>query len=82
MAKWRALAFALVGILSSAAAAFFTYYTARLAWVNLTARDIAAHRQSGMYIGAVAFPVAGALFGGLAIWCARTVGRARAGGKL
>lgn len=44
---------------------FFTYYTIRLIWVNLTASagDAAAHRTSGMLIGAIAFPLAAIVFG-------------------
>jgi hypothetical protein len=81
MAKSRAIAFALLCALFTTATAFFAYYTARLAWVNLTAPDISSHRQSGMYVGALAFPLATAVFGGFAIWCARAVSRARIGGS-
>ena len=44
---------------------FFTYYTVRLIWVNVTATaaDAAAHRGMGMLIGAVAFPLAAIIFG-------------------
>ena len=36
---------------------FFAYYTLRLLYVNLTTSNISQHRQPGMYIGAIAFPV-------------------------
>jgi hypothetical protein len=44
---------------------FFTYYTVRLIYVNLTASaaDAAAHRTGGMLIGAIAFPLAAVIFG-------------------
>jgi len=47
---------------------FFFYYTVRLAYyVNLTVPGAAAHRQSGMSIGAVAFPLATLVFGWLSV---------------
>ncbi|MFL6373552.1 MAG: hypothetical protein ACJ73D_02685 [Pyrinomonadaceae bacterium] len=44
---------------------FFTYYTIRLIYVNLSMDDAAAHRTGGMLIGAVAFPVAALICGGI-----------------
>lgn len=43
----------------------FSYYTVRLIWVNLamSSGDAAAHRTSGMLIGAIAFPLAAIVFG-------------------
>ena len=44
---------------------FFSYYTIRLIYVNLTmsAEDAATHRAGGMLIGAIAFPLAAIIFG-------------------
>jgi len=81
MAKPRALASVLLCAWFTAGAAFFAYYTARLAWVNLTAPEISGDRQLGMYIGAVSFPLATAAFGGFAILCARAVNRVQSGGR-
>jgi hypothetical protein len=79
----RVVVFALISILLGLGCVFFTYYALRLAYMNLTAANIAAHRQAGMYIGAVAFPAAALIFGYLALWCAREAVRAaRAGEQL
>lgn len=67
--------FAFISILFAAGCAFFTYYSVRLAYVNLTVVDISEHRQSGMYIGAVAFPVASLSLGFLSFHCARAAVR-------
>jgi hypothetical protein len=67
----RVILFTLCSIVCGAGCVFFTWYTLRLAYVNLTGTDIAAHRQSGMYIGAVAFPVAALVFGYLSVRFAR-----------
>jgi ABC-type microcin C transport system permease subunit YejB len=55
--------FVIVSVLLFAGCAFFAYYTVRLLYVNLTAANISPHRQSGMYIGAVAFPIISLAFG-------------------
>jgi hypothetical protein len=79
----RVVLFALVSILFGLRCVFFTYYTVRLAYVNLTAADISEHRQSGMYIGAAAFPAAALILEYLTLWCARAAVRAaRAGERL
>jgi hypothetical protein len=39
------------------------YYTVRLMYVSLSASNISQHRQSGMYIGAVAFLTISLMFG-------------------
>ena len=72
----RVALFALISILFATGCVFFTYYTVRLAYVNLTAADISEHRQAGMYIGVVAFPVGSLALGYLALWCARAAVRA------
>jgi hypothetical protein len=78
----RVIVLAGISIFFAAACGFFAWYAVRLAYVNLTAEDIAAHRQAGMYIGAAAFPVAAAAFGWLALRCARAaVGASRNGGR-
>ena len=74
--RLRAILFALMSILFAAGCAFFTYYTVRLAYVNLTVENISRHRQLGMYIGAVTFPVAALAFGYLSFRCAGAVVRA------
>jgi hypothetical protein len=77
----RVVLFALVSIMLGLGCVFFAYYTVRLAYVNLTAANIAEHRQSGMYIGAVAFPAAALVFGYLALWCAKAAVRASRNGQ-
>lgn len=64
-----------VGILLAFASLFFCYYTVRLLYINLTAPDAAAHRSAGMYIGAIAFPVATFIFGILSLLSFRTAKR-------
>jgi hypothetical protein len=68
--------FALLAVLFAAACIFFVYYSVRLVWVNVTDSDVPRHRQSGMYIGAAAFPRASMAFGYLTLRCARAVVRA------
>jgi hypothetical protein len=78
----RAILFGLAAIVLAAGCAFFTYYTVRLAYVNLTVQNISRQRQPGMYIGAVAFPVASSALGYLSFRCTRAIVRAaRAGQK-
>ena len=62
-----------LGSLSAALCAFFLYYTARLLYINVFGPSLAGHRQSGMYIGAIAFPIAVAGFGWLSLRCFRLV---------
>ena len=52
-----------LSVCSGAACLFFAWYTVRLIWVNVAVAETASHRQTGMYIGAVAFPVAVLVFG-------------------
>jgi hypothetical protein len=61
--------FAAAGTLFAALSAFFTYYSVRLTYINLAVSSVAAHRQTGMYIGAVVFPVAAAGFGWISWKC-------------
>jgi len=72
----RVVVLAVLTIPFAMACVFFAYYAARLAYVNITAADIAAHRQAGMYIGAIAFPAASALSGWLTFKLARAAVRA------
>ena len=65
-----------VSVCAGAASLFFAWYTIRLVWVNLTVAAAAEHRQAGMYVGAVAFPVATVLFG-YASWRAFKYARRR-----
>ena len=48
---------------------FFTYYTARLLYINLTMDDAAAHHTGGMLIGAIAFPLAAIVLGLISWFC-------------
>jgi hypothetical protein len=52
-------------VMSALPAMFFTYYTVRLIYVNVAVAGAAEHRQAGMYIGFVAFPVLAILFGAI-----------------
>lgn len=68
--------FRLLSFVLATPCAFFTYYTARLVYINLT---VTAHRHYGMYIGAFAFPLAAAIFAALSFRCFRAAqGAARA----
>lgn len=66
----------LLAFILAAPCIFFTYYTGRLVYINLTVPGAVAHRNCGMYIGAFAFPLAAAIFGGLSLRCFRTAQRA------
>ena len=57
--------FVICGVATTVPCLFFTLYTLRLIYVNLTmsAEDAAIHRTGGMLIGAIAFPVAAIIFG-------------------
>lgn len=65
----RMVLLVLAGAALGIASAFFSYYTLRLAYVNLAWPGAASPRQLGMYIGAAAFPVAAVAFGWLARRC-------------
>jgi hypothetical protein len=67
----KTVAFGLPGALLAAPAIFFAYYTARLIYINFATPGVAAHRQSGMYIGSVAFPLATLIFAWLSVRCFR-----------
>lgn len=73
--KIKTIILILLGILLLLPCAFFVYYTVRLVYLNLTMPDAAAHRSGGMLIGAIAFPVASLVFGGLSWLCFRTARR-------
>ena len=51
------------GVAFAVPAIFFTYYTVRLIYMNLTMENAAAYRSGGMLIGAIAFPLAALIFG-------------------
>ena len=59
--------FIVCGVTFAVPSLFFTYYTVRLIYINLTMEDAAAHRTGGMLIGAIAFPLA-AIICGLVSW--------------
>lgn len=67
----------IIGVVFAAPCIFFTYYTVRLIYVNITAtaEDAAAHRTGGMLIGAIAFPVAAIVFGLISWFCFRKARR-------
>ncbi len=68
------LLFLIGGVVFAALAAFFAWYTVRLLYVNLAVAEAAAHRQTGMYIGAVVFPIAAVGFGWISWRCWRRAG--------
>lgn len=72
----KTVLFRLLAFLLALPCAFFTYYTARLVYINLAVAGAAAHRHFGMYIGAFAFPLAAAIFAALSLRCFRTAKRA------
>ncbi len=74
--KIKLIAFILLGIVLGSGSIFFAFYTARLVYINLTAADAAAHRSGGMFIGAIAFPLAALLFGWLGWRCVKAAYRA------
>jgi hypothetical protein len=59
------LLFIFCGFAFAMPALFFTYYTVRLLYINLSLEDASAHRSGGMLIGAVAFPIAAILLGAI-----------------
>jgi len=61
--------FIFCGVAFAVPCLFFTYYTARLLYINLTMEDAAAHRTGGMLIGAIAFPLAAIIFGLISWFC-------------
>ena len=63
----------IIGILSAAPCLFFIYYTARLIYINvtMTPEEAEVHRTGGMLIGAIAFPIAGIVFGAVSVICFR-----------
>jgi hypothetical protein len=65
----KRILFSVCGVAFAAPALFFSYYTLRLLYLNVTmsADEAEAHRTGGMLIGAVAFPVA-AVMCGLLSW--------------
>lgn len=71
----KKIIFLVAGVLFAAPSLFFTYYTARLIYLNLTMDDAAAHRTGGMLIGAIAFPLAAIFFGFISWFCFRKARR-------
>ena len=60
--------FAFCGVAFALPCLFFTYYTVRLIWLNMTMENAAAYQSGGMLIGAVAFPAAAIVFGLISRW--------------
>jgi hypothetical protein len=71
----RALGWAFLVVVSALGAMFFAYYTMRLVYINVVLALPPAQRESGMYIGAVVFPVASCVFGYVSWLCASRVRR-------
>jgi len=65
------LVVSLLAVAFAALALFFAYYTVRLLYINLAVQGVAEHRQGGMYVGAIAFPIATLVFGWLSLRCLR-----------
>lgn len=74
--RGRALGLALVAAISTVAAVFFAYYTLRLLYINAAGLVPATRRQSGMYIGAIVFPLATLVFGYVGLRGGRAAARA------
>lgn len=72
----RRAVFSVLAVVLALLCGFFAWYTVRLVYINLAVPAVAKHRQSGMFIGAVAFPVATLVFGWLSLRCIRAVRRA------
>jgi hypothetical protein len=75
MRQFKVVMLGLLGTVLALASVFFAFYTARLLYVNLTITGDASRRQSGMYIGAIAFPLAAVLFGWLSWRCIKVARR-------
>jgi hypothetical protein len=58
-----------LGALSAGASLFFCYYMLRLAYLDATGAIDAAHRTSGLRIGAAVFPAAAFAFGWVSLAC-------------
>ena len=71
--RLKTVALSLIGFLFGLLSIFFFYYTVRLIYVNLTSPAAAQHRQTGMYIGAIAFPVATIIFGWICWRCVKAI---------
>lgn len=72
----RGVVLALIAAAFVGASAFFVYYTIRLVYINAAGLVPPARRESGMYIGAVVFPLASLAFGYLAVRCGKAAARA------
>ncbi len=57
------------GVVFRALSAFFTYYSVHLLYINLFDPAVIAHRELGMYIGVVVFPLIALAFGWLTWKC-------------
>ncbi len=67
--EMRNVVLTVIGCIFALLSAFFLYYTVRLVLMNMFAADAAAHRTSGMLIGAIAFPIATLVFGIISRLC-------------
>lgn len=74
---YKNLLFGVAAVGFAAPCLFFLYYTVRLIYVNFaaSAENAAAHRTSGMLIGAIAFPIAAIVFGLISWFCLRKARR-------
>ncbi|MEQ1607166.1 MAG: hypothetical protein ABL999_20070 [Pyrinomonadaceae bacterium] len=68
--KIQRILYALCGIAFVPPCLFFALYTVMLIYKNVTAtpEEAAAHRNFGMLIGAIAFPLATIVFGLISRW--------------
>lgn len=69
MAKLKAAFLVSLGALSACASLFFCYYMLRLVYLYASGAIDAAHRTSGLRIGAAAFPIAAFAFGWISLAC-------------
>ena len=67
---FRSLVLLVASIVLLSLGAFFAYYTLRLIYINL-AGEVGNRRNYGMYIGAVAFPLATVFFSWIGLKCLR-----------
>lgn len=63
--RTKTVLFAVCGVATTVPCLFFSWYTVRLVYINLTMEDAAAPRTGGMLIGAIVFPVAAIIFGSI-----------------
>jgi hypothetical protein len=68
-AKLKAAFLMSIGVLTACASLFFCYYMLRLVYLYASGAIDAAHRTSGLRIGAAVFPIAAFGFGWISLAC-------------